>query len=229
MATIGFDPSAELSALRELFAQCAVAANEAEMALLKELDEVEHLCRNLSSHCDERIAEAQREKDAAERAREIILQERDEAVANHAAQVAALAQADEILGQPKTASAPPEKSARPDAEAELREVQLEMEQLRAELKSARRRLTDEKRKSASDRDGWESELSELRKALEPARPAKESSRQPNAKADASSPAKDVAPGNAAPTAHKPVAATSDPVLGAVLAQFQKLQQPAARD
>ena len=194
MATVGFDPSAELLALRGLFAQCTAATDDAESSLLRELDEIDALCRQFATNC----------KNLCSAARDVS----EEPTTGQDA-LAALDNAEPIQ------AVPPDDD-ESDAEADLKELQLEMEQLRAELKTARRRLSDEKRKSNSDRDGWASELDGLRKLLEPARPANES---PQA-APVAEPVR---------KARAPAAASSDPVLGAVLAQFEKLQQTGAPD
>jgi hypothetical protein len=204
MATSGFDATAELNALRELCVQCSAAAMEAEQTLLGELDGMYDLCRQFAACCEGQVSMAQNDREAALK----LLAEQE------------AADPDEAFFASLTKSKPLSAG---DSDAKLRELQLEMEQLRAELKSARRRLSDEKRKTASKRDGWESELSDLRKAFEPARPASEAPRE--------SPA----PPHAVQPARKPAAAAAtsaadpcDPVLGAVLAQFQKLHQNGAR-
>jgi hypothetical protein len=183
MKTAGFDPSAELLALRELVGQCSAAAERAEATLLIELDELDGLCRQFAENCMGVFSASECE--------------RAEALSHSstAAQVSLAANS---------------KVKEADAEA-LKELHLEMEQLRAELRTARRRLSEEKRRADSSRDDWASELDGLRKLLEPPTAALEQGPEPFAP---------VPSRKAVPPAPK----QADPVLGAVLAQFQKLQQ-----
>ncbi len=115
-----------------------------------------------------------------------------------------------------------------DAQQHISELEGEVEHLQAELKITKSRLSEEKRRAVEDRADAAAELKLLRRALEVKSREDEPAVPPEA-VEALGPGQDDAP----PGEEEPLSAesepgeTADPVLDAVMAQFQQLQSSAA--